>query len=121
MMLHVSRALVIVAPLLLAGCGLVAAVPPVTPGGSPGVPQLEQPAYVTSACGVLRWAVPIGMSLISSLPPNVRDIVSRAQPALDACAAGRATDAIVALATELQRYLMRSGHRPPVGVAILVR
>lgn len=109
-------ALVVVTPLVLLGCGQQGAPPVIVPVP---LPQIEMPAYVQQACSVLRWAVPIATGMIHNLPPAVVDIVERAQPALAACAAGNATEAITALAVELQKYLMARGVRPPVGMPIL--
>lgn len=103
------------APIFLAGCG-ASAPPAVTPVP---LPVIEVPAQVQQACSVLRWALPIAAGMVSSLPPSAISLISAAQPALAACAAGNATEAIVALAAQLQQYLMARGVRPPVGVPIL--
>jgi hypothetical protein len=103
------RAVIIALPLALAGCAL--------PNGGIIVPPITEPPQVQQACTLLSLGVPVVEVFRDRLTATQQALLTSAETALQDCAAGNATVAILDLASAFETMLAQQG----VTKAALVR
>jgi hypothetical protein len=103
------RAVIIALPLALAGCAL--------PNGGVILPPIAVPPQVQQACTLLSLGVPVAEAFRGRLTAAQQALLTSAETALQDCAAGNATVAILDLASAFETMLAQEG----VTKAALVR
>ncbi len=95
------HAAAIALPLAIAGCAL--------PGGGAVIPPITEPPAVQQACTWIALAVPIAEQFRSRMTAPQQALLTSAEAAVQDCAAGNATMAVLDLATALEAYLTGQG------------
>jgi len=103
------RTVIIAVPFALAGCAL--------PNGGVIVPPITTPPQVQQACTLLSLGVPVAEAFRGRLTVTQQALLTSAETALQDCAAGNATVAILDLASAFEAMLAQQG----VTKAALVR
>ena len=96
-----NRLLAVAFPLALGACQL--------PGGAVVIPPITEPQQVQDACVFLAAAAPIAERFRSAMTVAQQALLTSAEGALAACAAGNATGAVLDLALGLEQYLTGQG------------
>jgi L-asparaginase II len=95
------RAVIIAVPLAVAGCAL--------PNGGVIVPPIAVPPQVQQACTLLSLGVPVAEAFRARLTATQQALLTSAETALQDCAAGNATVAILDLASAFETMLAQQG------------